>query len=168
RPAGMIDVARDVAADAGVDHRAARELEAPDVALPDVPPLAREALAVRDLLARVMDNPLVLGDGPGGEDAPSVNAGPPLLDHDPVVSPPRLLYSSDRMRLWTTLCRKARSLRELVRGLADTAHPLLAQIIPIRRCNIDCGYCNEYDKVSPPVPTEVMRRRIDKLAELGT
>src|SRR5437016_12452051 len=42
------------------------------------------------------------------------------------------------------------------------------QIIPIRNCNIDCGYCNEYDKVSPPVPTGVMMRRIDKLAELGT
>jgi len=42
------------------------------------------------------------------------------------------------------------------------------QIIPIRKCNIDCGYCNEYDKVSPPVPTEVMLGRIDKLAELGT
>ena len=39
--------------------------------------------------------------------------------------------------------------REFARGLADTAHPLLVQIIPIRRCNIDCGYCNEYDKVSP-------------------
>jgi MoaA/NifB/PqqE/SkfB family radical SAM enzyme len=64
--------------------------------------------------------------------------------------------------------RKARSLREFVRGLAHTAHPLLVQIIPIRRCNIDCGYCNEYDKVSPPVPTGVMRSRIDKLAELGT
>ena len=49
-----------------------------------------------------------------------------------------------------------------------TAHPLLVQIIPIRRCNIDCGYCNEYDKVSAPVPTDVMKRRIDKLAELGT
>jgi MoaA/NifB/PqqE/SkfB family radical SAM enzyme len=45
---------------------------------------------------------------------------------------------------------------------------LLVQIIPIRKCNIDCGYCNEYDKVSPPVPTEVMLGRIDKLAELGT
>ena len=55
-----------------------------------------------------------------------------------------------------------------MRGLVDTAHPLLVQIIPIRRCNIDCGYCNEYDKVSPPVPTDVMMRRIDKLAELGT
>jgi len=68
----------------------------------------------------------------------------------------------------TSASRKARSLREFVRGLAHTAHPLLVQIIPIRRCNIDCGYCNEYDKVSPPVPTEVLRRRIDKLAELGT
>jgi len=68
----------------------------------------------------------------------------------------------------TTVGRKGRSLREFVRGLTDTAHPLLVQIIPIRRCNIDCGYCNEYDKVSPPVPTDVLTRRIDKLRELGT
>jgi MoaA/NifB/PqqE/SkfB family radical SAM enzyme len=50
----------------------------------------------------------------------------------------------------------------------QTEHPLLVHIIPIRRCNIDCGYCNEYDKVSPPVPFETMNARIDKLAELGT
>ena len=67
-----------------------------------------------------------------------------------------------------TVSRKARSLREFVRGLVHTPHPLLVQIIPIRRCNIDCGYCNEYDKVSAPVPADEMRRRIDKLAELGT
>lgn len=72
------------------------------------------------------------------------------------------------MGLITTASRKARSAREFARGLVHTAHPLLVQIIPIRRCNIDCGYCNEYDKVSPPVPTETMLRRIDKLAELGT
>ena len=42
------------------------------------------------------------------------------------------------------------------------------QIIPIRRCNIDCGYCNEYDKVSDPVPTPILERRIDKLHALGT
>ena len=69
---------------------------------------------------------------------------------------------------FSTVSRKARSLREFARGLVHTAHPLLVQIIPIRRCNIDCGYCNEYDKVSPPVPTAVMKSRIDKLAELGT
>src|SRR5215471_3620458 len=71
-------------------------------------------------------------------------------------------------KLITTAGRKARSAREFLRGLFDTAHPLLLQIIPIRRCNIDCGYCNEYDKVSEPVPTDVMRRRIAKLHELGT
>ena len=64
--------------------------------------------------------------------------------------------------------RKTRSAREFLRGLFDTSHPLLVQMIPIRRCNIDCGYCNEYDKVSPPVPTPTLIRRIDRLAELGT
>src|SRR5689334_7515586 len=67
-----------------------------------------------------------------------------------------------------TASRKLRSAREFVRGLVHTSHPLLVQIIPIRRCNIDCGYCNEYDKVSSPVPTDVMMRRIDKLAALGS
>jgi MoaA/NifB/PqqE/SkfB family radical SAM enzyme len=71
-------------------------------------------------------------------------------------------------KLITTASRKARSARQFLRGLVDTSHPLLVQIIPIRRCNIDCGYCNEYDKVSPPIPTDTMTRRIDKLAELGT
>ena len=71
-------------------------------------------------------------------------------------------------RFAPTLGRKARSVREFVRGVVHTAHPLLVQIIPIRRCNIDCGYCNEYDKSSPPVPTAMLERRIDKLDELGT
>jgi MoaA/NifB/PqqE/SkfB family radical SAM enzyme len=71
-------------------------------------------------------------------------------------------------KLITTAGRKARSAREFLRGLVDTAHPLLVQMIPIRRCNIDCGYCNEYDKVSPPIPTDTLKKRIDKLAELNT
>jgi MoaA/NifB/PqqE/SkfB family radical SAM enzyme len=66
------------------------------------------------------------------------------------------------------LSRKLRSAREFARGFVHTAHPLLVQIIPIRRCNIDCGYCNEYDKVSAPVATDVLKRRIDKLRDLGT
>ncbi len=72
------------------------------------------------------------------------------------------------MAFLITASRKVRSVREFVRGLVHTAHPLLVQIIPIRRCNIDCGYCNEYDKVSAPVPFETMVRRIDRLHELGT
>jgi MoaA/NifB/PqqE/SkfB family radical SAM enzyme len=47
-------------------------------------------------------------------------------------------------------------------------HPILAQIIPIRRCNLACSYCNEYDSFSKPVPIEEMLRRIDRLGELGT
>src|SRR6476659_3123578 len=72
------------------------------------------------------------------------------------------------MSIGSSVSRKARSVREFARGLVHTAHPLLVQIIPIRRCNIDCGYCNEYDKVSDPVPAAVLKARIDKLAELGT
>jgi hypothetical protein len=34
--------------------------------------------------------------------------------------------------------------------------------------NLDCAYCNEYDKTSAPVPLETMLRRIDRLADLGT
>jgi MoaA/NifB/PqqE/SkfB family radical SAM enzyme len=45
---------------------------------------------------------------------------------------------------------------------------LLAHIIPIRRCNLACTYCNEFDDVSQPVPTGEMFQRVDKLAELGT
>jgi len=72
------------------------------------------------------------------------------------------------MRLYRRASRKLRSVREFARGLADTEHPLLVHIVPIRRCNIDCGYCNEYDKVSKPVPADTMLARIDKLAQLGT
>ncbi|HBY63561.1 MAG TPA: radical SAM protein [Solibacterales bacterium] len=44
----------------------------------------------------------------------------------------------------------------------------MAHIIPIRRCNLACKYCNEYDDYSKPVPTEVMLERIDTLGRLGT
>ena len=47
-------------------------------------------------------------------------------------------------------------------------HPILAHIIPMRRCNLSCAYCNEYDKVSDPVPTAEMLRRIGYLAGMGT
>jgi MoaA/NifB/PqqE/SkfB family radical SAM enzyme len=53
-------------------------------------------------------------------------------------------------------------------GLLHTGHPLLAHLIPIRRCNLSCAYCNEYDDSSAPVPTEELFRRIDRLASFGT
>ncbi|MBZ5720667.1 MAG: radical SAM protein [Acidobacteriia bacterium] len=64
--------------------------------------------------------------------------------------------------------RDLRGARKIFRALVSTEHPLLAHIIPIRRCNLACEYCNEYDDFSKPVPTETMFRRVDKLGELGT
>ena len=72
------------------------------------------------------------------------------------------------MHLAKRVSRKSRSVREFVRGLVHTSHPLLVHIIPTRRCNIDCAYCNEYDQVSQPVPLDTMYERIDRLATLGT
>jgi len=53
-------------------------------------------------------------------------------------------------------------------GFLSSEHPLLAHIIPIRRCNLACKYCNEFDDFSKPVATELMFRRVDKLGEFGT
>src|SRR5438477_3666472 len=75
----------------------------------------------------------------------------------------------------TKLRRGARALHRNLRGakmvasaLAATDHPLLAHIIPMRRCNLACTYCNEFDDFSKPVQLEEMHKRIDKLGALGT
>src|SRR5438105_10137455 len=46
--------------------------------------------------------------------------------------------------------------------------PFLTQIVVIRRCNLSCGYCSEYDKTSEPVPFELLSARLAKLRELRT
>jgi MoaA/NifB/PqqE/SkfB family radical SAM enzyme len=46
--------------------------------------------------------------------------------------------------------------------------PFLAQLVIIRRCNLSCSYCSEFDKVSNPIPTEVLQERLRKLKSLGT
>jgi len=64
--------------------------------------------------------------------------------------------------------RKVRELAIVGHSLASTRHPVMAQIVPMRRCNLSCTYCNEYDDVSKPVPLDEMMRRIDHLGRLGT
>src|SRR5437660_3412586 len=66
------------------------------------------------------------------------------------------------------LHRNLRGARMAARALASTEHPILAHIIPVRRCNLACTYCNEFDDFSKPVPTDEMYARIDKLGSLGT
>jgi MoaA/NifB/PqqE/SkfB family radical SAM enzyme len=66
------------------------------------------------------------------------------------------------------LSRALREAKFVSKALLSTKHPLLAHVIPMRRCNLACGYCNEYDKVSAPVPFEEMKKRLDRLASFGT
>jgi len=68
-------------------------------------------------------------------------------------------------RSWSA---RLRELRIIARAALDERRPLLVQIIPMRRCNLACGYYNEYDHLSPPVPAEVRFERIDLLAAMGT
>ena len=77
-------------------------------------------------------------------------------------------HSSSIRRRLKAAGRSIRGLRQITRALLSTDHPLLAHLIPIRRCNLACKYCNEFDDVSKPVPTGTMLQRVDKLAELGT
>ena len=71
-------------------------------------------------------------------------------------------------RRWKALTRKVREIGSIGSALLDTGHPYMAHIVPMRRCNLACTYCNEFDDVSDPVPIEEMERRIDELGRLGT
>ena len=95
-------------------------------------------------------------------------AGPGVASR-PVVQIPQSMIARKKIRRKLLAAhRKLRELRMIVRGLASTRHPLLVHIIPTRRCNLACTYCNEYDDFSQPVATEEMFRRIDRLGAMGT
>lgn len=67
-----------------------------------------------------------------------------------------------------TLSRRLREIGFVMKGVVSTDHPIMAHIIPIRRCNLSCTYCNEYDDHSKPVPLETMYHRLDLLGNLKT
>jgi len=71
-------------------------------------------------------------------------------------------------RSMVALSRGVHGWSKIAWGFLATDHPLLAHLIPMRRCNLACKYCNEYDDFSKPVPLELMFKRVDKLGELGT
>lgn len=56
----------------------------------------------------------------------------------------------------------------LWKALSSRYNPLLAQMVITRRCNLSCGYCNEYDDFSPPVPFHLLQQRVRALASLNT
>ena len=70
----------------------------------------------------------------------------------------KLRFVRTRLREW----------RMIAKGVLSNDHPILVHIIPIRRCNLSCTYCNEFDDFSKPVPLAQMKRRLDLLANMGT
>src|SRR2546422_2103382 len=76
----------------------------------------------------------------------------------PITLRRKLRFARTRLREW----------RMIAKGLLSKSHPILVHIIPIRRCNLSCTYCNEFDDFSKPVPLGEMKRRLDLLADMGT
>jgi MoaA/NifB/PqqE/SkfB family radical SAM enzyme len=70
-----------------------------------------------------------------------------------------------RLRFYRT---RAGEVWSIAKALVSTKHPFLVHIIPMRRCNLDCTYCNEFDDRSNPVPLEEVKKRLDLLASMGT
>ena len=64
--------------------------------------------------------------------------------------------------------RRFREARMFAQAMRSPRHPIQAHIVPIRRCNLSCTYCNEFDDRSAPVSTPEILNRIDHLARLGT
>jgi MoaA/NifB/PqqE/SkfB family radical SAM enzyme len=80
-------------------------------------------------------------------------------------------HASLRVWFWRALRffhTRARELRAIAKALLSTKHPFLVHIIPTRRCNLACTYCNEFDDFSNPVALEEMKKRLDILADMGT
>jgi len=82
------------------------------------------------------------------------------------MAPGRLKMTPQRR--WKAATRKLRELGSIGSAILSTSHPYMAHIVPMRRCNLACTYCNEFDDFSDPVPIEEMERRIDELGRLGT
>jgi len=85
----------------------------------------------------------------------------------PKAPPPSRRRRPARRRLLAA-ARNARELGSIASALASTSHPYMAHIVPMRRCNLACTYCNEFDDVSTPTPIDEMKRRVDHLGRLGT
>src|SRR5918995_4008216 len=71
-------------------------------------------------------------------------------------------------RRWRKLGRQFRQARMLTQSFRYATRPIAAHLIPTRRCNLACTYCNEFDDHSAPVPTSDLLRRVELLADLGT
>jgi MoaA/NifB/PqqE/SkfB family radical SAM enzyme len=59
------------------------------------------------------------------------------------------------------------ALQVVAASLLNRNRPVLSHLVVTRYCNLDCAYCNEFDKVSKPIPFAILAARVDRLAALG-
>jgi MoaA/NifB/PqqE/SkfB family radical SAM enzyme len=78
-------------------------------------------------------------------------------------SPPRPRLRLHRDRFGAV---ERRALAGFAAGALDVDRPLMVNFVVTRRCNLSCGYCQEYDHTSAPVPFETLCERVDHLARL--
>ncbi|HSE39415.1 MAG TPA: radical SAM protein [Acidobacteriota bacterium] len=71
-------------------------------------------------------------------------------------------------RRYRSFQRHIRESRMIAQAIKSHFHPILVHLIPMRRCNLACTYCNEFDNFSAPVPTSELLHRIDLLSRLGS
>lgn len=91
-----------------------------------------------------------------------------MIETPPTTTTTTTTPLQPRLRRRRDLRRDAKLLARVVAAAADPDRPLITHLVITRRCNLSCGYCFEYDKVSPPVPRGVLEERLDHLAKLGS
>ncbi|HMJ06571.1 MAG TPA: radical SAM protein [Chthoniobacterales bacterium] len=87
----------------------------------------------------------------------------------PLPGAERTLYAMSTAEL-TASPIVAPAVQEGVPGMSFRLRysPLLTQMVIVRRCNLACGYCTEYDKTSEPIPYAILQAQLQKLKNLGT
>ncbi len=76
------------------------------------------------------------------------------------------IHAHPKLRRTRSPLRAAKIALDVLSAAIDRDRPLVTHLVITRRCNLSCGYCFEYDKVSQPVPLDTLKGRIDHLARL--
>src|ERR1035441_7586277 len=90
---------------------------------------------------------VALGGGAGGGIGPFAAGVWSNETSDMVSENPRFRRPMPIRRRWKAVTRKLRELGSIGSALLDTGHPYMAHIVPMRRCNLACTYCNEFDEI---------------------
>jgi len=90
----------------------------------------------------------------------------PPTGSEPASSFAEIIPAQPRLKRKFQPVRDAGILLDVMAAAVDRDRPLITHLVITRRCNLSCGYCFEYDKVSKPVPLDVLKQRIDHLAAL--